>query len=419
MSGLCGNWNGDVRDEPGDASYGYVGGDTVDSGENMKPPEKYAYSGSGVSPGILVPQGGATAYDIVQYGPQGTPSVRGSTATNADGSAIILGGNIDRGIYQPVTAEVATSYNADGSVASSQTQTQVLDFFADNKKFGWSDPRNLFRQGAPGPSVCWPLPGSSQSTCIVQDNSLTMWYRAVGSTFTQENDAAKVSNSAAPSAQLSGTSINFIRPGVENAAFLSGGPSSTVSFGALPNIFTVCAATSFQGPNKGRILQADNGVTGKWMFGHDGGIPGIVNFNDQWLVSMAEINQQTSSLIGIKTPPALQGWLLMCSTNDNTMMIDNIGFGNNGGSIWTLDQNCNFQNLWIGKQAMYSIAGTGGSNVKLNIGATVSEAGANSDWGLFELMVYNRRLSDNEMQTNLKYLQGKLVAALGLKSACG
>jgi len=420
LSGLCGNWNGDVRDEPGDSSYGYVNGDIVDSGENMKAPANYAYSATGVQV-PLVQQGGSTAYDIIQYGKQGTPAVRGSTATNADGTAIITGGNIDSSSYNSVTAEVATSYTADGSIASTATQTQVLDFFADNKKFGWTDPRNLFMLGAPTSAWgnCLAMAGTSTPTYCLPSSGLTLWYRNVGA---DRKNAWPLKNSVTggPNPTFSGN-LTFPQMGSTfYSAYLHGDYSAKITFGTLSTTFTVCAVTKYDGPNNaGRILQGDNSASGqgpgRWVFGHEGGAVGVVNFNDQFLVNVQVNNGAPNGGGGfteLAPPNALKGWLLMCSTNAQTTA------NSAGGSVWTLDPNCNLINTFSGSTTWYSSSSTMSGTVSLNIGATASLGGSNGDWGLYELAVYSRALADSEMQTTLQYMQAKVSQALGLTSSC-
>ena len=121
--------------------------------------------------------------------------------------------------------------------------------------------------------------------------------------------------------ELTGTGRNATTSGViqvyssDNGAvssitYLTGLSTSTITFpaGSIPAQFTICSLTRYNGSQRGRILQGNNGIN--FLHGHWMGRRGMVYY-EGWKSS------QTDS-IGISTD-----WLNCCGTNNGSVSISN------------------------------------------------------------------------------------------------
>ena len=160
-------------------------------------------------------------------------------------------------------------------------------------------------------------------------------------------------------------------------AYLTGNPHTGIDFGVImkPD-FTICSVTRYlEGGQHKRILQHNQP---NWLLGHWNGLVGV-SFYNTWL------NQD-----GL--PTGLTDWLVMC--------------GNSEGVILRGQEkkNLNVNNI-------VPVKSTGDVHLYINDGHYMES----SDFGVMEVIVWNRALSEDEMWTSMEYLNWKLSGGWGPK----
>lgn len=157
-------------------------------------------------------------------------------------------------------------------------------------------------------------------------------------------------------------------------AMLEGYTSSDISFGSIvPPRFTICSMTRYTGSAKQRILTGE--TEAGWYHGHYLGHAGVASYN-------TAATQIKKDAIVPDTD-----WLPMCGTNQGTTPND----------------------IMVGN----SFVGTKASNARL---AAPSKLGINkrtekSDFGLAELIIFDRALGKDEMMEVMAYFQRRLQDA--------
>ena len=152
-------------------------------------------------------------------------------------------------------------------------------------------------------------------------------------------------------------------------AYLSGDAHTGIDFGVImkPD-FTICSVTRYLGGTNKRILQHNHP---NWLHGHWGGAVGVAFYGD-WVYQHGWGKPQTD-------------WLVMC--------------GNSAGAIFRGQEKRN-----IGEGAEKVVKSNGDAHLYINDGHYTES----SDFGVMEVIVWNRALSDGEMWTSMKYLNAKL-----------
>ena len=145
-----------------------------------------------------------------------------------------------------------------------------------------------------------------------------------------------------------------------------GSTTSQLNFGpsSVPTTFTICSVTRYTGVHKGRILNGD----GNWLHGHWSGNIGVAYY-DAW---------KTGSATAIAIQPT--DWLLFCGQNapPGLFLANGVPVGNGAGG------------------------GTGNIAMGVNVLGVIGPSEL-SDWAIAEISVWNRALSDYELETVLTY----------------
>jgi len=374
LNGICGNWDGDIRNEPGESVYS--GGQYGDKNGNQ--------NGNGV-------------YNIIN-GKTGNGTNPGFSGTlTADGYAVMK--------------IPASQYNYAGG-----NTVGPLDYNADLQKFDWNDQRNLFRKGSFAGNVCPTDPTSGATICVPSPNSQTMVFASnvtmQGLTWPLVNQATGESITATETEVATSSSGNMI--------YLTGNTTSSVIFGTIPQYFTICTVSAYTAAGGNRIVQADdptmaldNGTEvgeNHWVHGHYGGSKGVVLFGNRWVTSRGTSGPApdiaTSTCFNQNFNGFASQWVIMCTSNAKSA--DTGKF-----HVMGFDTNANIQLLTTSTEGDPN-DGLGGG-VRLNIGALYNYTGGNSNWALFELRVWNGTLSRADMNTSMLYMKAKLSSALGTK----
>ena len=156
--------------------------------------------------------------------------------------------------------------------------------------------------------------------------------------------------------------------------YLTGDTNTGIDFGQImkPD-FTICSVTRCLGGEGGvnkRILQHNQP---NWLHGHWEGAVGVAHYN-HWVTRPHGTPWQH---------PGLTGWLVMC--------------GNSAGVVFRGKERRN-----VGETA--ALKSPGDAHLYINVGHT----GESSDFGVMEVIVWNRALSEDEMWTSMEYLNAKL-----------
>ena len=142
-----------------------------------------------------------------------------------------------------------------------------------------------------------------------------------------------------------------------------GGTSSEYNFGPIiPERYTICSLTKYNGQAKKRILQ---GTRSDWLHGHAAGKAGIAYYGG-WL--NGHINRVNP----------VRNWVNMCGSS-RVLFLDGSGV--------------------VGRRDDHV---PGNQAVVINTGKFASDK---SDWGVAEVMTWDRELSEEEMQRASKYLR--------------
>ena len=143
---------------------------------------------------------------------------------------------------------------------------------------------------------------------------------------------------------------------------VSGGTGDAYAFGGdiLPEVYTICTMTRYNGDTRGRIL---TGTRSNWLHGHWNSGAGIAHY-DGWLgASSGQVDDLE--------------WVILCGTSKSLLL--------HGETIATRGN---------------EIAGSQG--VAINGGPF---GGEKSDWMVAEIITWNRELSEKEMQDASAYMQ--------------
>ena len=148
---------------------------------------------------------------------------------------------------------------------------------------------------------------------------------------------------------------------------VTGATTASYTFGdILADHYTICSMTRYTGSHKQRILR---GSKTNWLHGQYDGGAGVA-FYGGWL------GQQSTRLTNV------DDWAVLCGTSKSLML--------DGKTVATRS------NHIAGNQAVVINAGTHGGLEK-------------SDWGVAEVIAWNRALSEKEMQDASAYLKQILV----------
>ena len=155
-----------------------------------------------------------------------------------------------------------------------------------------------------------------------------------------------------------------------------GTTSSMLRFGAgsIPSTFTLCTVSRYAGPNRERIF---NGA-GNWLHGYSHGFTGVAHYDAF----------KTNANNAIPSTPT--DWLVFCGQN-----ADPYKFYANGQSVGT------------------DIGGTGGIEMGVNdptLGCPACGAEV-SDFAIAEVTVWDRALSEAEIQSVSSYYLGVLAGS--------
>ena len=152
--------------------------------------------------------------------------------------------------------------------------------------------------------------------------------------------------------------------------YLAGDTNTGIDFGQImkPD-FTICSVTRYLGGANQRILQHNQP---NWLHGHWNGAVGVAHYN-HWVTSPHRTPWQH---------PGLTGWLVMC--------------GSSTGVVFRGKERRN-----DGETA--ALKSSGDAHLYINL-----HSGEKSDFGVMEVIVWNRALSEAEMWTSMEYLNSKL-----------
>jgi hypothetical protein len=155
---------------------------------------------------------------------------------------------------------------------------------------------------------------------------------------------------------------------IASIPFLFGNTTQTIDFGInVSNSFTICTITRYTGISKRRII---NTRGGNWLHGHWGGKIGVSHYN-RWLNSNSI--EGTNNIL-------INDWIITCGKNeslpDRNFIVNGINRGINSGGDGGLD------------------------DLNINKGAY----GETSDFAFSKLLIWDKILTDDEMQKVSNYL---------------
>jgi len=153
-------------------------------------------------------------------------------------------------------------------------------------------------------------------------------------------------------------------------AYLTGDPHTGIDFGVImkPD-FTICSVTRYlEGGQEKRILQNNQP---NWLHGHWNGLVGVAHYNT-W-VNMDGLTSGRTD------------WLVMCGNSEGVIL--------RGQEKKNLNVNNNVP-----------VKSTGDVHLYINDGHFAES----SDFGVMEVIVWSRALSEEEMWTSMEYLNWKL-----------
>ena len=163
-------------------------------------------------------------------------------------------------------------------------------------------------------------------------------------------------------------------------SYVAGSPSSWASFAALTGSFTICSISRYTGPNFQRIIQGNNV---NWLHGHwgydsggSGGHAGVSYYNG-WIVPAGI---QPGADITTRLGVSKYNWIYMCGSSGLSYL--------NGVNM-----------------------GGGGSNPGIvNINRPGYGWPEYSDFGILELILWTRQLSEAEIVAVQAYQAQQLTA---------
>ena len=150
--------------------------------------------------------------------------------------------------------------------------------------------------------------------------------------------------------------------------YLSGNTHAGYDFGRImkPD-YTICSVTRYAGHHRNRILQTSHP---NWLHGHWGGRVGVAHYSP-WQVS--------------DSSGSLTDWLVMC--------------GNSEGAVFRGRERRN-----VGQHPAHK------TNFDFHVYINEGYTGEVSEFGVMEVIVWNRALTEDEMWDSMEYLNWKLKA---------
>jgi len=168
--------------------------------------------------------------------------------------------------------------------------------------------------------------------------------------------------------------------------YLSGTLNTQISFGPIlgSNGFTLCSATKYTGTNKNAMITASNNVD--WEHGaRDSSSVGAAYYGGTWMTPGAV----TSSLYQASS----SAWVVLCVASSSSSSLAYVDY---------------FK--WVGNSnPAQQIPGTNSGNWQGSyagsIGVNLYRSGSGSDFGVLELMSWNRTLGYTEISNAMAYIQ--------------
>jgi hypothetical protein len=226
----------------------------------------------------------------------------------------------------------------------------------------WYCPSGYDKSSSLGSESVW-------NDCSGNGNGATL----VGTGFSWEETDGNGATNAVPA--LYGTTQSRI-----NFAWTDGGQGH-ISFPGLlikPES-TVCSVTRYSGVTKKRIL---NGDGANWLHGHYNGFAGVAFYQSNDGTGWKTYNAPIGEFAGKSNVFPETDWVIMCATTTGQMKLVN-----------GVDQG----------------RASGGANVELSLYVNnFASGGENSDFGIVELVVWKRGLSDSELRGASDHLMAKM-----------
>ena len=157
-------------------------------------------------------------------------------------------------------------------------------------------------------------------------------------------------------------------------AYLTGDSNTGYDFGKIMKAdFTICSITRYvEGGKMGRILQNNNP---NFLHGHHSGRTGVAYYR-RWVTPYQNVPSNTD-------------WLVMC--------------GNNKGVVFVGNER---RNIAVGEGVLHN------EDFNLLINEGYTSENEISDFGVMEVITWDRALSDDEMWTSMEYLNWKLQTSI-------
>ena len=214
----------------------------------------------------------------------------------------------------------------------------------------------------------WPGQEELEGPQPADKSSMVAWFKS------EDADSAWKSAVGSWQAHMTGSVTKKVEAGhgaTYPVVYLTGDVNAGIDFGKImkPD-FTICSVTRYvgEGGRHQRILQH----LPNWLHGHWNGAVGVAHYN-HWVTSPNGLHWRH---------PGLTGWLVMC--------------GNSAGVVFRSRDRRNVAETAAEKSPQ-------DAHLYINL-----HTGELSDFGVMEVIVWNRALSEQEMWTSMKYLNSKL-----------
>ena len=159
--------------------------------------------------------------------------------------------------------------------------------------------------------------------------------------------------------------------------YLSGDTSRDLLFGDIIHTqFTICSVTRYAGSTQERVI---DGKLLNWLHGHHDGKAGVAYY-ETWK------SPQTNQLANDNPPQNSTNWVVLCGSNE--------------AAPATLQM----QLLAGLEDISASVGGTGATSIGINLPGNTEH----SDWGVAEVITWDRHLTTAEMEDSAEYLVGML-----------
>ena len=161
--------------------------------------------------------------------------------------------------------------------------------------------------------------------------------------------------------------------------YIQGTDNGAYSFGKiLKPDHTVCSVTRYTGGGKDRILQI---ASGEWLHGHHQKNVGVAWYKTAWLTAKE------------RNPKGSMDWVVLCGTNGAKRAYDSMTLNlKNVAEKGTFGKFSSTQEIFVNKGS-----------------------GAKTDFGVMELITWDRVLTEQEMKDSVQYLKWKLRAGAVLE----